>query len=69
MTIFGIYILIIVLKMVGVPVIREISWPWIFLWPLVAAILMFVIRIIGYILAVVFTFGFLWMLYWLWTIT
>jgi len=68
MTILGIYVLIILLKLIGIPIIKEITWPWIFLWPLIGAIIMLFVRIIGYVLAFVFTFGFLWMLYWLWTI-
>ena len=68
MTILGIWILALVLRALRFPVLREIPWPWLFLWPLVAWVLMFVIRILEYIFYFLFFIGFMWLLVWLWNV-
>jgi CBS domain containing-hemolysin-like protein len=66
MTYIGIYLLLIILRAVGTPVLKEIPWPWFFLWPLVLFVVMLVIRILYFLGSFVLVFGFLALLAWLW---
>jgi len=57
-----IYVILIFLKAIGFPVLKEISWGWFILWPLVALILKLVIKILELIIYPVLVFGFIWLM-------
>lgn len=66
MTYIGIYFLLIILRAIGTPVLKEIPWPWFFLWPLVLFFVTLIIRILYFVGSFVIVFGLLALLAWLW---
>jgi hypothetical protein len=55
-----IYILAVLLKLVGVPVLRDIDWKWFVLAPVLYVFYQVIVRSFIWVLYVLFAFGSLW---------
>lgn len=58
----AIYVVLIFLKAVGFPILKDVSWGWFIFWPVIALLLRVIIGILEFIIYPVIVFGFLWLM-------
>ena len=58
----SIYLVLLFLRAIRFPILKEIDWGWFFLWPVIAFFLKIIIRLLELIIYPILVFGFLWLL-------